>query len=222
MAVITISREVGSEGSYVGRSVAKALGYHLVDRDVMEEVFKQYGFVQFRDVYESAPGFWARFDEMRAQTVKLLNQAILAFAHHGQVVILGRGGFAVLGGFADVLNVRIQAPLPLRVGRVKERNGITEPGKAEALVKENDRVRVAFVESSYGVRWDAARAFDLVIDTGKVPPDAAVTWLIDAFNILNEKKVGDAHTTHTIKVDPILAKVVSGVLSQAISTDANI
>ena len=77
MAVITISREVGSEGSYVGRSVAEALGYHLVDRNVIEEVFKQYGLVRFRDVYDSAPGFWARFDEMRAQTVKLLNQVIL-------------------------------------------------------------------------------------------------------------------------------------------------
>jgi cytidylate kinase len=217
MAVITISREVGSEGGYVGSRAAQALGYHLVDRDMIEEVFKQYGFIQFRDVYESVPGFWGRFDEMRAQTVKLLNQAILAFAHHGQVVILGRGGFAVLGGFADVLNVRIQAPLSVRVQRVKERNGITEPGKAEAFVKENDRVRVAFVESSYGVRWDAARAFDLVIDTGKVPPDSAITWLIAASNILKGKKVQDELTTHMIKVDPILAKVVSGVLSHAIS-----
>ena len=217
MTVITISREVGSEGSYVGKSVAEALGYRLVDRNVIEEVFRQYGFVEFRDVYESAPGFWARFDEMRAQMVKLLNQVILAFAHHGQVVILGRGGFAVLGGFADVLNVRIQAPLPLRVGRVKERNGMTETGEAEAFVKENDRVRVAFVESSYSVRWDAARAFDLVIDTGKVPPDAATTWLIDASNILKAKKVKVELTTRTIEVDPILAKVVSGVISHPFS-----
>jgi cytidylate kinase len=163
------------------------------------------------------PGFWARFDEMRAQTVKLLNQVILAFAHHSQVVILGRGGFAVLGGFADVLNVRIQAPLPLRVQRVKERNGITEPDKAEAFVKENDRVRVAFVESSYGVRWDAAHTFDLVIDTGKVPADCATTWLVEAFNILKGQKVQEELTTRTIEVDPILAKVVSGVLSHAMS-----
>ena len=30
MAVVTISRQVGSEGAYIGGKVAEALGYHLV------------------------------------------------------------------------------------------------------------------------------------------------------------------------------------------------
>ena len=34
----------------------------------------------------------------------------------------------------------------------------------------------SFVEEFYGVPWDAIEAFDLVINTGKIPPDLAMNW----------------------------------------------
>ena len=36
-------------------------------------------------------------------------------ARHGNVVILGRSGYAILAGLADVLHVRLQAPLEDRI-----------------------------------------------------------------------------------------------------------
>ena len=77
-------------------------------------------------MYESVPGFWARFDDMRTTTIRFLKQAILALARHGEMVIVGRGAFAVLVDFADVLNVRVQAPFPIRVRRAMEKEKITE------------------------------------------------------------------------------------------------
>jgi cytidylate kinase len=111
--------------------------------------------------------------------VNMLNQVIQAVAHHGNVVILGRSGFEVLGGFADVLHVRLQAPFPVRVGRIMAQEQIPFE-QAEAVVKHNDKVRVAFVEEFYRVPWESIHAFDLVIDTGKIPADMAATWVIDA------------------------------------------
>jgi cytidylate kinase len=211
MAVITISRELGCAGSYIAERVAQTLGYHFVDKRKMEEVLIQYGFVEFDKAYDSAPGFWARFDSRRAEMVDLLDRVIQALARHGDVVILGRGSFAVLAGFADVLNVRIQAPLPVRIKRVLEQPEITGLDQAEAIVKESDRVRAAFIESFYGVRWDKATAFDVVIDTGKVSPELAVTWLVEMVKALNERR-GDGRTSRTIQVDPILAAAVCAVL----------
>jgi cytidylate kinase len=213
MSVITISMKVGSEGSHIAEKVAQTLGYHFADKRTIGKVLSQYGLVEFDEEYDSAPGFWARFnaqrEERRKLMVDMLNRVILALAHHGDMVILGRGGFAVLGGFADVLKVRIQAPLPIRIKRVMEQQNITEPERAEAFVTENDRVRIAFVESWYGVRWDTASPFDLVIDTGKVPPELATTWLVEANRVAKERKGGDERTTGTIQVDPILASAVS-------------
>lgn len=212
MAVLTISRELGSEGTLIAKQVAHKLGYHFADKALMEKVLNQYGFVQFEEAYESGTGFWSRYDSLKSSLVKFLNQVIQALARHGNVVIVGRGSFAVLDGLADVLNVRIKAPRSLRISRVMAQQDITEWDKAESLVKESDKVRAIFVESWYGVRWDTVSDFDLVLDTGKVSPDLAVTWLAQALGDLAAQPVTDQLSTRRIQVDPVLASVISQVL----------
>jgi cytidylate kinase len=213
MAVMTISRELGSEGVYIARKVAQELGYHFVDKDVIERVLDQYGFVRFQKEYESGPGFWARFDGLRARMVEFSYRVIQSVARHGNVVIVGRGSFAVLQGFADVLNVRIQAPFPIRVGRVMEQQGIAEDDKARSIVEESDRLRAAFVESWHGVEMDKAGLFDVVIDTGKVSPDLAAAWLVEALNALKARPAGATQrTTGTIQADYLLDSVISQTL----------
>jgi cytidylate kinase len=213
MAVMTVSRELGSEGVTIAKKVAQELGYHFVDKDVIEKVLDQYGFVRFQKEYESGPGFWARFDGLRTRMVEFSYRVIQSLARHGNVVVVGRGSFAVLQDFADVLNVRIQAPLPMRVSRVMEQQGIAEADKAEAIVKESDKLRAAFVESWYGVRLDQAGPFDVVIDTGKVSPDVAAAWLVEALNALKARPASATErTTSTIQADYLLDNVISQTL----------
>lgn len=214
MAAITISRQLGSEGSYIARKAAEKLGYHCVDKSAIEEILSGYGLVQFDNVYESVPGFWARFDRLTLETINLLNRTILALANQGQVVIVGRGSFAILAGFTDVLNVRIQAPLSVRAQRVMERENINNFDQARTIVTESDRVRSAFLESFYRLRWDEASAFDLVIDTGKVSRDLAITWLVQAYRALQESQSDREPATGAIEVDPILAKAVATALGR--------
>jgi cytidylate kinase len=215
MSVITISREFGSGGSVIAKKAAQALGYHLVTKDTIARVLNQYGLAEFKEEYDAAPpGFWARFDtekmERREVMVSLLNQTFLALARHGNMVIVGRCGFAVLGGYTNVLNVRIQAPLPVRVKRVMEEQNLPDAGQAEAMVKEADRIRATFVEAHYGGRWDAAGAFNVVVDTDKVPADLATAWLVEATGALKERiQRGEGHTAGAIQADSTLLTAVS-------------
>jgi cytidylate kinase len=214
MAVITISREIYSNGSYIGEKTAQALGYHFAGKNTIEKVFLEHGLFEFKKVYESTEGFWSRFEDMRATTIEFLKQVILALASHGNMVIVGRGAFAVLGGFADVLNVWVQAPFEIRVKRAMETEKIPDLAKAEAFLRQSDRARDAFVESFYNVQLkDAApRAFDLAINTGKVSPKTAIAWLVEAHSALKERKKASGTTTSTIVVEPDLARTVSEVL----------
>ncbi len=215
MSVITISREFGSEGSAIAEKVAKILGYHLADKGTIESMLCEYGLIEFDKEYETIPSFWDRFDahkmERRAVLIGMLNQAIIALARHGNVVIVGRGGFAVLADLADVINVRIQAPMALRIQRARELPDIAEPSRAEILVKENDRLQKSFVESVYGVEWDRAQGFDLVINTGKITPDAAAAWIIEATKSLRVSTASGVQTTHGLKADNVLTATVSDV-----------
>ena len=211
MTVITISREIGSEGAQIAREVASALDYHFVDKSTIVKMLNQYGFIRFGQEYETLPGLLSRFDSRRAEMVEMLNRVIFALAAHGNAVILGRGSFVLLTGFADVLNVRTQAPLPVRIRRIMEQQHIS-PIDAETLVNDNDVVRANFIESSYKVRWDNATLFDLVIDTSKIPLESAVSWLIEANKNLSQRSEGSLLTTDKIDVRNVLAKVVSETL----------
>lgn len=211
MGVLTISREWGSEGDTIAQAVAQALGYHLVDKAVVEPLLNQYGLVEFGKVYEAQPTFRGRLSSEGEQMVTMLNQIVRAVAHHGNAVIVGRSGFAILQGFADVLNVRIQSPLAVRVNRIAAQQQIS-PEQAEALVKENDKTRQAFVESFYKAKWDAASAFDLVIDTSKVSPDLAAVWLVAAVRALEQGAADGRPTCQSIEVDPVLAGAVADAL----------
>ncbi len=211
MSVITISRKFGSGGAQIAKDVADSLGYHFADKETIAQLLSQYGYVRFGQEYDTLPGFLSRFDSRRAEMVDMLNRVILALAAHDNVVILGRGSFALLTGYADVLNVRTQAPLSFRIRRIMEEQNIS-PIAAETLVNENDVVRANFIESSYNVRWDSATLFDLVIDTGKVPLQSAVNWLIETSRNLSQRDNDGLLTTKQIDVQSVLANVVSETL----------
>jgi cytidylate kinase len=212
MTVITISREFGSEGSFVANEVARALNYKVINKTILEKILNQYGFVQFEREYEAAPNFWERLDETRFSMIEMLNRVILATASLGNVVILGRGSFAVLGGYSDVLNVRLQAPFAVRAKRVMKGKNIVDLEKAEALVKESDKVRAGFMQSWYGVRWDTASYFDLVIDTSKISCEKAVAWILEAQKAMKNSPQDEKTTLRSLKIDPILLKTVQEVL----------
>jgi len=212
MSVMTISREFGSGGDVIARQVAQALNYHFVDQKFIGTILGQYGYVEFDTEFATLPTFWERFDAQREKNrdvmADMLNRVIRTVAHHGNVVILGRSGFAVLGEFADVLHVRLQAPFPIRVQRIMAEENISLE-QATSTVEKNDKVRVAFVEEFYRARWNVTHAFDIVINTGKVSPDLAVNWVVEAAKTSISRLESDKPTTASIEVDRIMAEAVS-------------
>jgi len=217
MAVITISREIGSGGSYIAKQVASILNYHLVDKQTLQRIFSQYGFVQFEEQYETVTNFWQKLDANRSTMIALLNRAILAVAKHGDVVILGRGGYAVLKDYADVLNVRIQAPLAYRIKTVMNEQKIFDPIKAESMVKESDKVRDSFLQSWYNLKWDTSSPFDLVVDTEKFPRDLVVRWVLEAHKAMIEGNFGKTPVVSSIEVDTILENAINEVMNHPVA-----
>ena len=215
MTVITISREFGSFGDLLAERVAHTLGYHLVDKAFVSAVLCQYGFAEFDLEYEKQPGFWEGFDtqkaDRRATMVHTLNRVVRTVARHGNVVILGRSGYAVLSGLADVLHVRLHAPLEERIEMVRAEQNISLEA-ATALVKEKDKTRISFIESFYRVPWNDTHAFDLAINTAVVPIDVATDWVIQAAK-LKSSLPGNKPTTQLLESDPVLMQAVAEKLN---------
>lgn len=207
MTTITISRDFGSEGDLLARKIADRLGYHFVDKEFIGALLEQYGFVEFEREYETVLGFWEKFDAQRGKRreaiVEMLNRVHEALAVHGNVVILGRSGFSVLAGYADVFHIRFQAPFQSRVKRLMSTENLTHI-EAATICEDNDRIRSEFVQNYYHVPWDSVHPFDLVINTDKIDADLSLKIISESIKAFNKMSRIGKPTSAMIEVDPIL------------------
>lgn len=211
MSVITISRKLGSMGHYIGKKLADELGYTFVDKQKIFKIMKDYGFSKFDYIYENVPTLWDRYDEYRDMTINFLAEVIVAVAQHGNVVIVGRGSFGLLDAFSDVINIRVKAPNAFRVHNIMKDRDITEP-EATKILKHNDRVRRAFVESDMRFNYTDTTEFDIILDTSIIRPDICIEFLKKG--ILDNKGVRDDIRPKVVaaEIEPVLAKHVKTML----------
>ena len=221
MPVITVSRQLGSEGSGIAREVAARLGYEFVDKQTTDAIFRQYGLTRFDELYNSVPSFLDLLNADNLLLVAMANEIIEAVAQRGNVVILGRAGFAVLASLADVLHVRIEASFSERAQRVMEQEGLANLEAAEERVKQDDEVHTKYIRRFYNKEWGDPSNFDLVLDTGALSGDEAVQKIIEAARDLGEKTPQeDARTTRSLQVDPVLADAVAKALANPLPEGA--
>ncbi len=218
-ATIAISRLIGSEGTKIANRVAESLGYTLVNKSVLEGIFRQYGLPKFGELYTSVPNLWDLANAKNLVIVSMLNETMEALAHRGRMLIVGRGGYASLSKYADVLNVRLQAPFSVRVERLMSQRNVTNRLNVEKEVKADDEAREKFVSRFYNHGWDDASDFDLVIDTDTVSAEMAVNWIVEATQSLERKEAGaDRVTAQEVKVDPILSDAIDIALERQLPT----
>lgn len=215
MGVITVSRQIGSEGTFIAKRVAEQLGLSFIDKEDIEKVMHAYGFSAFEEVYNTRPGFWERFDLQRSVTIDFLLSTMRSFAKVGNVVLLGRGGFGLFQGYTDILNVRLKAPLAVRLERKQREYGGTDEHARKALI-EQELIRTSFVQTDLQYNQNDASLFDLVVDTAIVPPETASLWICDAYQQLMKKPRIDAkHVRADLVVDDVLLKLVRTMLGDS-------
>ncbi|HEY3408969.1 MAG TPA: cytidylate kinase-like family protein [Propionicimonas sp.] len=163
-------------------------------------------------MYDHKPKIWELFNNDSAATIEMMNQTIAAYAAHGNVVILGRGGSRVLDGMADVLKVFVKASDRVRSERIAKRRGV-DAAEAAELIKADDELHSRFVRLFYGADWTDESHFDLVIDTDTTSTPEAVAQIAAAATAL-PAATGDEHTAAALGVDAVLARTVAQVLAR--------
>jgi cytidylate kinase len=181
MAVITISRQLGSLGCDIAHTVADQLGYRIVWRELINEAARQAGAPQVAlavidelDIFGLTPSA----KEYRAYR-NAVQQVMERLASEGDVVIVGRAGQAILRGRPDVLHVRICAPAHIRAERLAARQGITIEG-AIAQVEASDKSRRNYLKRFYRANWDNLSLYDVIINTERLSSEAAASLIIQA------------------------------------------
>lgn len=215
MAVITISRLVGSKGTAIGKEVAKRMNYHYVDIELVQEIMNQYGEPEFKNIYDAKLSIWDRYSNITNDLLGFFKRVMLSIAKSGNAVIIGRGSFVSLGKYADVLDVMIYAPMDIRIKAIMEIRGISDLEKAENYIINKEKIRQSFIEQTYNVKWNQIDNFDMVFNTGKFNPELVTDTIVKAGKELESKKaVLSGLVTSDIEADEVLDNTVKSLLEK--------
>jgi cytidylate kinase len=183
MPVITISRTTGSEGAVIGKALAKRLNYRYFDRAELSKIARKHRYLRadLRVMDEKAVSlFDILFRDKPKEFISFLHDTICDVADGDNVVIIGRGGQAILRDLPTAFHVRVDAPLKVRAKRIMERLRMSEAA-AIKWVKEMDKERGLFVRQAFGAEWAEPQNYHLVVNAGIVDVPTATKMILQAF-----------------------------------------
>ena len=181
MAVITVSRQLGSLGTEIAREAAKRLNYAFVEKEQIGRILVGYGLPEseVEKFDEKRAPLWDYLSIQRTKFLHLIRAVIFGFASKDNAVIVGRGGQVLLKDLPGTLHVRIIAPFELRVRRLIESERVEEKHAAEIL-RRSDSDSFGYIQSFFHVDWNDPTLYDLLINSAKVSMETAVQVIIDS------------------------------------------
>lgn len=171
MAVITLSRELGSLGTEIADELSSRIGCPKLDKESLEALLTTLGMneAQFQEDDEKRPGFWKQFTLEKVRYLDFMKAAMYRLADEKDCIILGRGANIVFRGVPGTVRLRTIAPLKVRMARVCERMGIDEQ-HALRLMHQSDHDRAGYHKYFFNAAWDSSADYDLVINTAVISP----------------------------------------------------
>lgn len=188
LPVITVSREFGSQGAAIGEAAAEKLGFAFWDQQLVHEVAERSGAPQklveslderarshLDDLLLSISGY----RKTEFHYVRQLYRVIGTIREHGGAVIIGRGAQFILQP-TECLRVRVIQPLEERAAAYGERENLPE-ARARVMVERSERERREFIRISFDRDVTDENHYDLILNSGQFPIDAAADVIAAAY-----------------------------------------
>ncbi len=194
--VITISRQLGSGGAYIGQQLAKELNIYYADREIINETAQKLSMLEdglkLRD--EKLSSFWQSNlqscmycsytyipPQIYVPTDRILFEAeaevIQHIANSNSAVIIGRCGSYILRNHPNHLSIFLHGDADFRKKRIREIYSLNEEEAAKMLSK-SDKDRAQYNHALTKKDWTDSRQYDLSIDTSKIGLDNSVKLIL--------------------------------------------
>ena len=195
--IITISREFGSGGHTIGKTVAEELGIAFYDQELLEHIAEETGFS--REFIKSAAedstanysllfnmvvnrSFQLRNEPTPADTVFFAQMKIIQnIAEQEECVIVGRCSDYILRDRKDCLNVFIHADEKSKLKRAVKYYNVSEKD-APAVMKKKDKARYNHYKYYTDQEWGMASNYDLCLNSGLLGIEGCVKVIQDVLN----------------------------------------
>lgn len=192
--IITISREFGSGGRFIGEEVAKKLGVAYYDKDIIGQIAEQSGlspeYIQENAELSPKKGLFAYAFSGRDITGKSVEdmvyeaqrKVIREVAEKESCVIIGRNADFILNDREDVLNVFIHGNMPEKVKRICKLYHVTE-ADAVKLINDTDKRRRTNYNFYTEQKWGMAGNYTLSLNSSVLGYDMCQKIIMDCAKI---------------------------------------
>lgn len=181
MRAITVSREYGAGGREVARRLAQALGWELLDRELLHQAaeLEHLPDAELEHLDEKGLSMADRFrlHPPHQRYMHGLAEAARRAIGRGNVVLVGRGTRQLLGEAPDAFHLRLEASKGWRARRTAQVEG-WPPERALARCNDEDRTRGRFMRYFFGEGTSQPTHYDLVVNTERVPLDDVVDCVV--------------------------------------------
>ena len=206
---ITISRQLGCGGTYIGQLIATRLGLKYVDREVLHLAAEEFGCdtetVAARE--ERISSFWERilsgltFGTPEApytpppirslafsdrELFERQTEILKRIASRNDCVVIGWAGVHVLPRHPGMFSVFCHAPASFRIKRIMELYQVQTKEEARTMLEESDEMRKRYFEAMTGHDWACAENYHIAIDTSLFPIEDIAEMLIE---LLKRKQI---------------------------------
>ena len=180
--IITISREFGSGGRFIGEEVAKKLGIAYYDKNIINEIAEKSGlspeYIQENAELSPKRGLFAYAFAGRDITGKSVEdmvyeaqrKVILDLAEKESCVIIGRNADYILKDRDDVLNVFIHGNMPEKTPRIIRLYNVDEK-KAVKMMADTDKRRMTNYNFYTEHKWGKASNYTLCLNSSQLGYD---------------------------------------------------
>ena len=188
--IITISREFGSGGRFIGEKVAKEFGIAYYDKNIISQIAEKSGlspeYVQENAELSPKRGLFAYAFAGRDITGKSVEdlvhevqrKVILDLAEKEPCVIIGRNADYILKDRDDVLNVFIHGDMPEKIKRITRLYKVNEQ-EAVKMMADTDKRRGTNYSFYTDQKWGKASNYTLCLNSSQLGYDRCEKIIIE-------------------------------------------
>ena len=188
--IITISREFGSGGRFIGEEAAKKLGISYYDKNIISHIAEESGlspeYIQESAELSPKKGLFAYALAGRDITGKSVEdmvyeaqrKVILELAEKEVCVIIGRNADFILKDRDDVLNVFIHGNMPEKTERICRLYNVSEK-EAVKMMADTDKRRMTNYNFYTDQKWGKASNYTLCLNSSQLGYDKCEKIIIE-------------------------------------------
>ncbi len=188
--IITISREFGSGGRFIGEEVAKKLGITYYDKNMISQIAEKSGlspeYIQESAELSPKKGLLAYALAGRDITGRSVEDivyeaqrnVILDLAEKEPCVIIGRNADYILQDRDDVLNVFIHGDMPEKIQRIIRLYNVDEQ-EAVKMMADTDKRRRTNYNFYTDQSWGKASNYTLCLNSSQIGYDRCEKIIVE-------------------------------------------